>query len=198
MLFLWLTDATTHHILRYIKEISIMHTIIRYLCPILFIAICFFHCRDEKKVQNEQTTTITQEKTVKGAHMKVSNFDSLLNTILPLENKIMTNPSDQQYINQLLEKAFNTETKEFYCVGKGIINSKQPLAAQHQGMRRAAKNTGERWALYLKAWQKDSLITLENEIAGKLHTTGTLLYEKIEGDTLYQLLAIPSDCVHLL
>lgn len=175
-----------------------MHTIIRYLCPVLFIAICSFHCRDEKKVQNEQTTTITQEKTVKGAHMKVSNFDSLLNTILPLENNIMTNPSDQQYINQLLEKAFNTETKEFYCVGKGVINPSHPIAIQHQGMRKAARHTGERWSLYLKAWQNGNTITLEKEISGKLQTASTLLYEKIEQDTLYQLLSIPSDSVHLL
>ena len=87
-----------------------MHALLRYLCPVLLIAICSIRCWDEKNVPAEHTSTIKQEKTAKGAQMVVLNFDSLLNTILPLENNILTNPSDKEHINQLLEKAYNTET----------------------------------------------------------------------------------------
>jgi len=165
---------------------------------VIIVLFLSFNCFEEEDGQPKGPQTKSPEKTTKAAQQAVVNFDSLLAVILPIENEIMSNPSARPPVERLLGVAYNKDAGLFYCVGKGVINPKHPVASQQQGMRRAARSTGERWALYLKAWQKDSEITLENKISGKLQASVTLLYEKMEGDTLYQLLAIPSDSVQLL
>jgi len=162
------------------------------------LMLLFLNCFEDNKGQSKEPQAESSRPSEEKNKQIVANYDSLLQVILPIENKIMINPSAEEPRIRLIEAAYDKNSGLFYCVGKGVENPKQPLAAQHQGMRRAEKKNGERWALYLKAWQKGKKISIENTITGKLQTSGTLLYEKIEGDTLFQLIALPSDSVQLL
>ena len=168
--------------------------------PIFLITLCIFSCREKKEkkeqvVQQEHTMSI---KEAMKAENRVINYDSLFNELLPLENHIMSNPSDTDNIKRLLGAAYDSIGGIFYCIGKGTTNPKLPVAAQQQAMQRAAKNTGARWSLYLKTWQDGNIIPFDKEISGKLLTGTSLLLEKSVGDTLYQLLSISAADVKIL
>lgn len=168
--------------------------------PIILITLCIFSCREKKEkkeqvVQQEHTMSI--KETMK-AQNRVINYDSLFNELLPLENHIMSNPSDTENIKRLLGAAYDSIGGVFYCVGKGTANPKLPAAAQQQAIKRAAKNTGMRWAVYLKSWQNGNIVPLDKEISGKFSAGSTLLLEKSVGDTLYQLLSISAEDVKVL
>jgi hypothetical protein len=129
---------------------------------------------------------------------RVINYDSLFNELLPLGNVILQNPSDTSHIRSLLHAAYDSISGVFYCVGKGTMNPNLPEAAQQQGIKRAAQNTGMRWAVYLKSWQDGNIVPLEKEISGKFSAGCTLLLEKSVGDTLYQLLSVSAGDVKVL
>ena len=171
-------------------------------CLIIFLLffIFFFSCREKKEkkeqvVQQEHTMSI---KEAMKAENRVINYDSLFNELLPLENHIMSNPSDTEHIKRLLGAAYDSIGGVFYCVGKGTTNPNLPASAQQQAMQRAATNTGARWSLYLKTWQDGNIIPFDKEISGKLLTGTSLLLEKSVGDTLYQLLSISAADVKIL
>ena len=168
--------------------------------PIIIITLCIFSCRKEKEkkeqvVQQEHTMSIKESMK---AQNRVINFDSLLNELLPLEDYIMSNPSDTEHIKRLLDAAYDSIGGIFYCVGKGTVNPKLPVSAQQQAIQRAAKNTGARWSLYLKMWREGNIIPFDKEISGQLLTGTNLLIEKSVGDTLYQLLSISADDVRIM
>ena len=168
--------------------------------PIILITLCIFSCW-EKKEEKEQIVQQNQAISIKEAmkaQNRVINYDSLFNELLPLENHIMSSPSDTEQINNLLGVAYDSLGGLFYCIGKGTINPELPISAQQPAMQRAAKNTGVRWSLYLKTWQNGNIIPFDKEISGKLLSGTSLLLEKNIGDTLYQLLSISADAVKIL
>ena len=168
--------------------------------PIIIITLCIFSCREEKekKSQEKQGKSKVSIKETMKAQNRVINYDSLFKELLPLENHIMSNPSDTDNIKRLLGAAYDSIGGVFYCVGKGTVNPKLPAAAQQQAIKRAAKNTGMRWAIYLKSWQSGNIVPVDKEISGKFSTGSTLLLEKSVGDTLYQLLSISAEDVKIL
>ena len=168
--------------------------------PIILILLTIFSCRKEKEVKEQvvhQEQVMLIKEAVK-AQNRVINFDSLFNELLPLEDYIMSNPSDTEHIKRLLGAAYDSIGGVFYCVGKGTVNQKLPISAQHPAMQRAARNTGARWSLYLKTWQEGNVIPFDKEIKGKLLSGSELFLEKSAGDTLYQLLSISADDVKVL
>lgn len=168
--------------------------------PIIIITLCIFSCWEEKekKAQEKQGKSKVSIKETMKAQNRVINYDSLFKKLLPLENHIMSNPSDTDNIKRLLGAAYDSIGGIFYCVGKGTVNPKLPAAAQQQAIKRAAKNTGMRWAIYLKSWQSGNIVPVDKEISGKFSTGSTLLLEKSVGDTLYQLLSISAGDVKIL
>ncbi len=171
-----------------------------FLTVILIPCMCFLFCREEteERARNKPTQTALTEKTVQSDLIFISNYDSLLNILLPLEDEVLRNPANTDPMKQLLDAAFHAEGGRFYCVGKGIVNPKHPASVQQQGMRKAARHTGERWTLYMKAWQAGDTVTLDKQLSGRLKTTSTLHFEKTSNDTLYQLLSVSADSVELL
>ncbi len=171
-----------------------------HLTLILILSIFFLFCREEieEKTRSKPAGTTLTEKTALSARATISNYDSLLNILLPLANTVMQNPTNSSFAMELLDAAFHTEGGRFYCIGKGVVNPKHPAAAQQQGLKKAARHTGERWALYLKAWQSDSTLSFGTKLSGRLLHAGSVHVEKMMGDTLYQLLSVSADSVELL
>ncbi len=167
---------------------------------VVIISLCFLFCREEieEKTRSKPTGTTLTEKTAQSARATISNYDSLLNILLPLANEVMQNPANSSASKELLDAAFHTEGGRFYCIGKGTANPKMSAAAQRPGLRKAARHTGERWALYLKAWQNDNTLSFGTKLSGRLLHAGSIHIEKMMGDTLYQLLSVSADSVELL
>ncbi len=170
----------------------------------MFLLLC-----KEDETQTAETheikkkTTTTENTSIKASITKkapvkypktFNSYDSLLNLLLSYEDKIMLDPDNMKITRLLMDAAIDSSAGLFYCVGKGIVNPDHPVAVQKQGMQKAAGYTGERWALYLKAWHTGQSISFGKEISGKIKNC-TTLFEKQSNDTLYQLLKIPIESV---
>ena len=167
---------------------------------IIIFFLCLLSCwkKKEKQAQQEQVESSVSIKEKMKPEKRVIDYDSLFNELLPLEDLIIQNPSDTSHIRDLLDAAYDSVSSVFYCIGKGTMNPKLPEAAQQQAIKRAAQNTGMRWAVYLKSWQEGNMVPLENKISGKFSAGSSLLLEKSVGDTLYQLLSVSADDVKVL
>ena len=171
-----------------------------YIPLILVITFCIISCwkEKEKKVQQEQVESSVSIKESMKPENRVVNYDSLFNKLLPLGNLVLQNPSDTAHIRPLLDAAYDSVSGVFYCIGKGTMNPKLPEAAQQQAIKRAAQNTGMRWAIYLKSWQKGNMVSLDRNLSGQFSAGSTLLLEKNVGDTLFQLLSVSAEDINIL
>lgn len=126
----------------------------------------------------------------------VIHYESLMNSILILQEAITADPTTTHLPGRLLRLATDTVAGCFLSVGKGVPNPAMPESARTASVRRAAKCTGERWALYLKAWHTGKEILFGQMIKGKV-VYGKVLYERLSADTLYALCSVPVGSVVL-
>jgi hypothetical protein len=110
--------------------------------------------------------------------------------VLALQDKLAQNPRDATLIAALLKTSFDHASGCFYVVGKGVANPNHPQAALEASRKTAARFTGQRWALYLKAWRNGDRRAYGEQIAGDIAYSASI-HEELVGDTLYQLIMIP-------
>jgi hypothetical protein len=110
--------------------------------------------------------------------------------VLNLENAIQSDPGEVSLRTQLLVTAFDSTCGCFYTVGKGVPNPDFPQAVQRESAKRAAGVTAKRWTLYLKLWVEGGTRPFGQPIAGDV-VYSTVVYEKQDGDTLYQMVETP-------
>jgi len=164
----------------------------------IIFAFIIHNCREQKVKTVDDRNNSSSHDTALAINPRIINYDSLLTQILDLQNALVQNPEDTHSIRQLLVVSFDSLQNLFYCAGKGVVNTKHPAEAQLIGMRRAAQNTAQRWALYLKAWQENTMIPFGVEISGNVMSGTAVLFEKTSGDTVYQLVSISPEKIRLL
>jgi hypothetical protein len=125
-----------------------------------------------------------------------SSFDSLLNVLIDLEGRVMADPSSKTAAIDLVYAAFDTSSGCFLTAGKGTYNKSHPESAWNKGRKIASTYDGKRWAMYLKAWSTGGSIVFGKKISGEI-TYSKTLREKLDGDTLYQLIQVPVGSVIL-
>ena len=118
--------------------------------------------------------------------------DSLLSLLIRLENNIYASlPSTNAVsLGELKKVSFDSSSGSFLAAGKGAFNKKLPEGAWDTGRKMAASADGKRWVLYLKAWRDGSTIDFGKKISGEV-SYSSILCERSDGDTLYQLIQVP-------
>ncbi|MFW5960352.1 MAG: hypothetical protein ACOCSE_04465 [Chitinivibrionales bacterium] len=183
---------------------------IKSFIVIMSALLALLSCREEK---NETETSIQGDKKegIQKNSSEETKNDSLtdrgmrfssevecstfLRSLLSLQRGVRSDPGDTAVYDSLLETAYDTAWKTFYCAGTGIKNPKIPGGMN--SVRRTAEITGKRWALYEKLWQEGSQgIRFGDTIKGSINEI-TQLCSFTSGDTLYLLLQIHEDDVIL-
>jgi hypothetical protein len=169
----------------------------RHHFRLLFIVCVFlFSCKEKTPEPNAQSA---DAQTVPGGHGPVPvNHDSLLAVLRPREAAVLADPTSNAPLQALYTAANDSMHNLFYLIGKGVPNPKLPASVQNQSMQRASRISGERWALYFKALQTGTAVSLSTPLTGNLVAGSTLLCEITSNDTLYQLFSIPSDSIILI
>ncbi len=177
---------------------------------ILSALLALLSCREEK---GDTETSIQEDKKeeVQKSSSEEAKNDSLkdrgerfssevecstfIERLLSLQRVVRSDPGDTAAYDSLLETAYDTAWKIFYCAGTGIKNPKIPGGMN--SVRRTAEITGKRWALYEKLWlQGDKKIRFGDRIKGSINGI-TPLCSFTSGDTLYLLLEIHEEDVLL-
>ncbi len=122
--------------------------------------------------------------------------ENTFNAIVELEKALTDSPENQKSREKLQHYCLDTVTGSFLVVGNGTANPEHPPSARDLGRRRAAIYSGERWALYHKAWNSGRRIPFGEEIFGKVMYSKVLM-EKVESETLWVLLHVPIGSVVL-
>lgn len=155
-------------------------------------------CRKETKSAAAGQPAVLREISREKKGEKAINYDSLLQILLPLQKSVTQAPDDPNAMKNLCAAAFDAEERIFYCVGTGAANPTLPPAVQEQGMKRAARLTGKRWALYLNEWRRGNYVNITSPLSGKLSSVGEVVLEKVKGDTLYLLISLPAEGMNIL
>jgi hypothetical protein len=113
-----------------------------------------------------------------------------MEVVLNLQNGVYADPTDQSLVPQLVSASFDSLSGSFLTVGKGVVNPEHPQAAQPSARQQAAAADAKRWSLYLKAWHTGDTRAFGETIEGQI-SYSRVLAEKLEGDTLYQLVQVP-------
>jgi hypothetical protein len=119
-----------------------------------------------------------------------TGYDSLLTLLIDLESKILCSPGSKSPILLFMKASADTANGCFLSAGKGTINRSHPESAWNRGRKMAANYDGKRWVLYLKAWSEGNPIPFGEKISGEV-TYSSVLRERLEADTLYQLIQVP-------
>jgi hypothetical protein len=171
------------------ENIMKVNTLAIILCMISVI----FSCRDSAKdIPAGKRIDSNPRQPLDTQH----NFDSLLSLILSLQNAVAANPASAELTVKLKSAALDTPNGGFLTAGTGVFNPEFPEGAKEQGRIRSARYTGERWALYLKAWHTGTNLAFGNPVSGAITFSRELLSRE-SGDTLYQLLLVPVGSVVL-
>jgi len=121
-------------------------------------------------------------------------YDSLLTRLLLLENAVYGNPRDFGFITRLIKASFDSSSGCFIVAGKGAANTSLPGASWKQGRKIASNYDAKRWALYCKTWSLGSAVTFGTKISGEITYSSTLL-ERLDGDTLFSLVSVPTGSI---
>ncbi|MBD3244040.1 MAG: hypothetical protein GF331_25835 [Chitinivibrionales bacterium] len=122
--------------------------------------------------------------------------DSLLAAVLPLQDSVYRNPQQSELTGVLVQTALDSASGSFVVVGKGVVNPEMTDEAARAGRQRAAQSDAKRWSLYLKAWYGGDTRAFGDAIEGKVAYTQVLL-ERMQGDTLLQLVQVPLGSVEV-
>jgi len=153
--------------------------------------LCGVYCDNDNPRENR--TSYSSESITKEPD---KNYDSLLSVIKPLQDSIYQNPSDISLFTPFFEKAFDSTSGSFYVLGKGFANKNHPRESWNAARKAAARYSGQRWALYLKAYQSQQPVSFGTSMQGQI-VYSKVVHETLQNDTLYQLLQIPASSVVL-
>jgi hypothetical protein len=122
--------------------------------------------------------------------------DSLLAALRALQDSISNRPENSGLIAPLLRSAYDRETGCFYIVGKGTHSASLPRASWDRGRKIAASYDGKRWTLYCKTWSQGGNVQFGKPVSGTI-SYSKVVFEKVAGDTLFQLLMVPAGSIIL-
>jgi hypothetical protein len=125
-----------------------------------------------------------------------ARYDPQLTTLIALQNSIIESPAESGPIAALLRASFDQESGCFFIVGKGTHSVDLPEATWDRGRKIAASYDGKRWALYCKTWSQGGKIPFGKPVSGKI-SYSRVVFEKLTGDTLFQLLMVPAGSIIL-
>ena len=153
---------------------------------LLILPIVHTACKHQKKTsENKQSTT-----TVKAVEKKISpNYPQILAT-LQSGIKRLTITDDSVSKKRFVEECWDSSSGSFFCLGKGVINTKLPQSAQLKSREKAAELIALKWALYLKKWKNGEYISMHDTVNGQI-IYSTSLYKEVIGDTLFSLVTVP-------
>jgi hypothetical protein len=123
-----------------------------------------------------------------------ARYDSLLSRLRGLENEVYANPLDKEKIPPLLAASFDSSSGCFLVTGKGTHNKSMPESSWKQGRKIASAYDAKRWTLYLKSWSLGRRVRFGEKISGEIIYSRILL-EKLEGDTLFTLVSVPTGSI---
>lgn len=132
----------------------------------------------------------------KPAYDTAAHNGFLLEKLLALQNNVSDTPWRPRLVSPLLQAAFDPESGCFYVVGKGIHSADLPEASRDRGRKIASSFDGKRWALYCKAWSQGDTIPFGKPLSGKI-SYSKVVFDKVTGDTLFQLLMVPAGSILL-
>jgi hypothetical protein len=155
------------------------------------IALCFtlvfLSCRDIARQGAKASGGTTNPRQPADS---IQYYDSIFSAVKNCQDSVYNKPESETLAAKLLLAAYDTVSGSFLVVGKAVFNPDFPQQAQTADRKRASKYIGERWALYLKAWQAGNSIPFGKPIAGTIAYSKELSSRE-KGDTLFQLLMIP-------
>jgi hypothetical protein len=162
----------------------------------LFFLLIFSSCKLQPSLPQEAKTAPAASRHAPpashGTLPDSAKFDSLLSLLIKLENNVYVNrpTSGTVSLMELKKVSFDSSSGCLLVAGKGTFNKSHPEAAWDKGRKMAASGDAKRWVLYLKAWQEGSALAFGNKISGVVSYSRILL-ERLDGDTLYQLIQVP-------
>jgi hypothetical protein len=158
----------------------------RIFCLGLILPLLLMSCRDTERPAQVKQASVKPAQ----AADTVVNYDSLLTLLLGLQSGISANPSELNRIPIFLQQSFDTVSGTFMVAGKGISNPSFPEAARDAARKSAALYDGKRWGLHLKAWRTGDIKPFTRPISGEI-AYSKVLFERMNGDTLFVLIQIP-------
>jgi hypothetical protein len=158
----------------------------RVLAGLVFLTV--FGCRQNPWENGIPPSSAYQSRPAK--QTSTESNEVLMRKVLALQDKLAHNPRDATLVAALLKASFDASSGCFFVVGKGVANPSHPQGAWDASRKTAARFTGQRWALYLKAWRNGDQRHFGEQIAGEIAYSSSV-HEELAGDTLYQLIMIP-------
>ncbi|MGB7569829.1 MAG: hypothetical protein WBM07_18345 [Chitinivibrionales bacterium] len=164
---------------------------------ILVFVVAVVSCRKNpspaQKNNGHASTAVLQSRP---AYDTAAHNDSLLTTLRELQDSIYSAPQKTDLIASFLHRAFDTVSGCFFVVGKGTNSTDLPEASWDRGRKIAASYDGKRWALYCKTWAQGGKIPFGKPMSGNISYSKTV-FEKLIGDTLFQLIMAPTGSIIL-
>jgi hypothetical protein len=166
----------------------------------LLACVAMYSCRTQPSLPGSRnpgkaaTLPVYGDPQGSAAVPDTARCDSLLSRILALENAVYCDPGNRSRIPGLVKASFDSSSGCFLVVGKGTHNKSLPESSWRQGRKIASAYDAKRWALYLKSWSLGSTARFGAKISGEI-TYSRILLEKLEGDTLFTLVSVPTGSI---
>ena len=168
-----------------------------YALAILVLILAMASCRKNHSLaQKNDGHDSSTAFGAKPAYDTAAHYDSLLGMLIALQDGISGRPENSGLIAPLLHAAYDQETGCFYVVGKGAHSPNLPEVSWDRGRKIAASFDGKRWALYCKTWSRGATTPFGKPVSGNI-SYSKVVFEKLTGDTLFQLLLVPSGSILL-
>jgi hypothetical protein len=168
-----------------------------YALAILVLILVMASCRKNPSSARKNTGNDSSNASPsKPPYDTAARNDSLLAKLIALQDSISGRPENTGLIAPLLRAAYDQETGCFFVVGKGMYSANLPQASWKRGRKIAASFDGKRWALYCKTWSQGNTIQFGKHVSGNI-SYDKVVFEKFTGDTLFQLLMVPSGSIIL-
>ena len=161
---------------------------------LLILLSLFLLCRGENPTEKKDTRTSNGSAT-KQDTVKVKNYDSLLTNLVILENAVSNHPDSADLIGKFLKMSSLVKVGQLYVAGIGVSTDENadPEIREIEKLQ-ASRQSAKKWALYIKAHLRDSKITPQTKISGKImYSTSILEIER--NDTVFQLFRMPVSSV---
>lgn len=168
-----------------------------YALAILVFVLAAVSCRENPSpVQKNGMHASADILQSRPAYDTAAHNDSLLATLRAQQDSIYSAPQKTDLIASFLLRAFDTVSGCFFVVGKGTHSTGLPEASWGQGRKIAASYDGKRWALYCKTRSQGGKIPFGKPVSGNISYSKTI-FEKLIGDTLFQLIMVPTGSIIL-